>query len=168
MSDDEIIEQLELENKVLQANNKGLKDTIDELRNKNAELRDELEVKNVELNEEKEKNACLMDNLNHSIRSSAIKERLGIEEDISEEQMLDYIDILVSENARLEDIEDKKVQIEYQNVFNKGVKLVEDKIKAKIEEAKKIIDEEDYFRYTERQYIKAENQLEILQELLEE
>ena len=33
-----------------------------------------------------------------------------------------------------EDIEDRKVQIEYNNVFNKGVKSVEDKIKAKIEE----------------------------------
>lgn len=31
MSDDERIEQLELENKVLQDNNKGLKDKIDEL-----------------------------------------------------------------------------------------------------------------------------------------
>ena len=85
---------------------------------------------------EKQKNECLRDNLNHSIRSSAIKERLGIEENISEEQMLDYIDILVSENARLEDIEDKKVQIEYQNVFNKGVKSVENKIKEKIEDYK--------------------------------
>lgn len=41
---------------------------------------------------------------------------------------------IVDENARLEDIEDRKVQIEYNNVFNKGVKSVEDKIKAKIEE----------------------------------
>ena len=32
------------------------------------------------------------------------------------------------------EIEDRKVQIEYNNVFNKGVKSVEDKIKAKIEE----------------------------------
>lgn len=56
MLDDEIIEQLELQNKVLQANNKGLKDKIDELRNKNAELRVDLEVKNAELKAEKEKN----------------------------------------------------------------------------------------------------------------
>lgn len=41
---------------------------------------------------------------------------------------------IVDENARLEDIEDRKVQIEYNNIFNKGVKSVEDKIKAKIEE----------------------------------
>ena len=74
------------------------------------------------LNKEKEKNKCLRDNINHSIRTSAIKEALGLEGDITEEELLNYIDILVSENNRLEDIEDKKVQIEYQNVFNKGVK----------------------------------------------
>lgn len=78
------------------------------------------------LNKEKEKNKCLRDNINHSIRTSAIKEALGLEGDITEE-LLNYIDILVSENNRLEDIEDKKVQIEYQNVFNKGVKSVEKK-----------------------------------------
>lgn len=79
------------------------------------------------LNKEKEKNKCLRDNINHSIRTSAIKEALGLEGDITEEELLNYIDILVSENNRLEDIEDKKVQIEYQNVFNKGVKSVEKK-----------------------------------------
>lgn len=63
-----------------------------------------------------------------------IKETLGIEEDISNEKLLDYIDLLVSENNRLEDIEDKKVQIEYQNVFNKGVKSVQKRIQEKIKE----------------------------------
>ena len=44
------------------------------------------------------------------------------------------IETLLAEFERLEDLEDRKVQIEYINVFNKGVKSVEDKIKAKIEE----------------------------------
>lgn len=95
------------------------------------------------LNKEKEKNKCLRDNINHSIRTSAIKEALGLEGDITEEELLNYIDILVSENNRLEDIEDKKVQIEYQNVFNKGVKSVEKKIQEKIKYAEHYIDSVD-------------------------
>ena len=41
MSDEERIEQLELENKVLQDNNKGLKDKIDEQSKEIEELKDE-------------------------------------------------------------------------------------------------------------------------------
>ena len=63
-----------------------------------------------------------------------IKEILEIEEKIDNEKLLSLLQTIVDENARLEDIEDRKVQIEYNNVFNKGVKSVEDKIKAKIEE----------------------------------
>lgn len=44
------------------------------------------------LNKEKEKNKCLRDNINHSIRTSAIKEALGLEGDITEEELLNYID----------------------------------------------------------------------------
>ena len=40
MSDEERIEQLELEVKVLRANNKGLKDKIEELKKENLEIRD--------------------------------------------------------------------------------------------------------------------------------
>lgn len=43
MSDDERIEQLELENKVLQENNKGLKAKIDELQKENQELKEKYE-----------------------------------------------------------------------------------------------------------------------------
>ena len=116
--------------------------------------------------EEKEKNACLRDNLNHCIRSSAIKERLGIEEDISEEKMLDYIDTIVAEFNRLEDIEDKKVQIEYQKVFNKGAESVEDSIRAKIEKLEK-----EYEANVGREYSKTKDiilKLNTLQELLKE
>ncbi len=70
------------------------------------------------------------------INQDKIKEILGIEEDINNEKLLSLLQTIVDENARLEDIEDRKVQIEYNNVFNKGVKSVEDKIKAKIEEVK--------------------------------
>lgn len=75
--------------------------------------------------------------VNHRfISKDKIKEILGIEE-TDDEKILSLLQTLVDENARLEDIEDKKVQIEYNNVFNKGVKSVEDKIKAKIEEINK-------------------------------
>lgn len=67
------------------------------------------------------------------ISKDKILEILGIEETDSE-KILSLLQTLVDENARLEDIEDRKVQIEYNNVFNKGVKSVEDKIKAIIEE----------------------------------
>lgn len=63
-----------------------------------------------------------------------ILEILGIEEETDNEKILSLLQTLVDENNRLEDIEDRKVQIEYNNVFNKGVKSVEDKIKAKIKE----------------------------------
>ena len=62
------------------------------------------------------------------ISKEKIKEVLG-NKDMPDEMILTYIETLVSENARLEDIEDRKIQIEYNNVFNKGVKSVEDKIK---------------------------------------
>ena len=68
------------------------------------------------------------------ISKDKIKEILGIEEDINNEKLLSLLQTIVDENARLEYVEDRKVQIEYNNVFNKGVKSVEDKIKAKIEE----------------------------------
>ena len=68
------------------------------------------------------------------ISKDKIKEILGIEEDINNEKLLSLLQTIVDENSRLEDIEDRKIQIEYNNVFNKGVKSVEDKIKAKIEE----------------------------------
>lgn len=70
------------------------------------------------------------------ISKDKIKEILGIEENIDNEKLLSLLQTIVDENSRLEDIEDRKVQIEYNNVFNKGVKSVEDKIKAKIEEVK--------------------------------
>ena len=73
--------------------------------------------------------------VNHKyISKDKILELLGIEEETDNEKILSLLQTLVDENNRLEDIEDKKVQIEYNNVFNKGVKSVEDKIKAKIEE----------------------------------
>lgn len=60
------------------------------------------------------------------IHKAKIKEALG-DKNIPNEMILTYIETLVSENNRLEDIEDRKVQIEYNNVFNKGVKSVENK-----------------------------------------
>ncbi len=76
------------------------------------------------------------------INKEKLKEILGIEENLSEERILSLLKTIVSENSRLEDIEDRKVQIEYNNVFNKGVKSVEAKIKAKIEEYKKQVEKD--------------------------
>lgn len=69
------------------------------------------------------------------ISKDKIKEILGIEETDSE-KILSLLQTIVDENARLEDIEDRKVQVDYERVFNKGVKSVENKIKAKVIEVK--------------------------------
>lgn len=94
-----------------------------------------------EIEELKAKSENLLDALNNSINikkywvnKDKIKEILGIEEETDTEEILSLLQTIVDENARLEDIEDKKVQIEYNDVFNKGVKSVEDKIKVKIKE----------------------------------
>lgn len=60
-----------------------------------------------------------------------LKKVLDIEE-FDNIDVLSHISTLMSEVDRLEDIEDRKVQIECQLIFDKGVKSVEDKIKEKI------------------------------------
>ena len=97
-----------------------------------------IEKQSKEIEELKLRNEALGDitiyNQKNSISKDKIKEILGIEEKIDNEKLLSLLQTIVDEYARLEDVEDRKVQIEYNNVFNKGVKSVEDKIKAKIEE----------------------------------
>jgi hypothetical protein len=97
------------------------------------------EIEDLENRNEKlyEDNLTLAQELKEVISVDKIKTILGIEEDIDNEKLLSLLQTIVDENARLEDIEDRKVQIEYNNVFNKGVKSVEYKIKAKIEEYEK-------------------------------
>ena len=56
-------------------------------------------------------------------------EILGVEEDMTEEQILSYIDTLVSENNRLEDIEDRKVQVAVDNIEKQRDKYWGDKIR---------------------------------------
>lgn len=102
---------------------------IENLINRNKELKKE----NINLNDKLQltKNSIKIANLDvieNYIPKSKLQKILGLEEDMTEEQILNYIDVLVSENNRLEDIEDKKVQIEYALVFNKGVKSVKNKI----------------------------------------
>lgn len=65
------------------------------------------------------------------ISKDKIREALGIEEDVSEEKLLSLLETLMSEVDRLEDIEDKKVEVDYERVFAKGVKSVKDKIREK-------------------------------------
>jgi len=57
-----------------------------------------------------------------------LKKVLDIE-DYDNVDVLSHISTLMSEVDRLEDIEDRKVQIECQLIFDKGVKSVKDKIK---------------------------------------
>ncbi len=90
-----------------------------------------------------------------------------IKEGITDEKILNYINILVNENNRLEDIEDKKVQIEYNLVFNKGKKSVEEKIKEKIKELEK--EYKEYENSPEWEiFDETKYAYELLKELLEE
>lgn len=63
-----------------------------------------------------------------------VKDILKIEEDMEEEKILALLETIVEEYSRLEDVEFKKIEIEYELVFNKGKKMVKDKIKDFIEE----------------------------------
>ena len=101
---------------------KNLKEIEEEHRKENGLLRVELEK-----NEEKTELTMKLINANY-IHKDKIKTILGVDTD-SEEALLSLLETIVDENNRLEDIEDRKVQIEYNNVFNKGVESVKDKIK---------------------------------------
>jgi len=104
----------------------------------NDRLKEETERLNQEIKKwaEKEHNLtqALLSKGANSISKEKIKEILGIEEDMTEEQILSYIDILVSENNRLEDIEDRKVQVAVDVIENKRDKYWQEKIKNKIKE----------------------------------
>ena len=63
------------------------------------------------------------------IHKDKIKEILGIEEDISKDKILSLIETIFEECERLEDVEDKKVQVEVQNIERKRDKYWKDKIK---------------------------------------
>ena len=97
------------------------------------------------------------------ISKDKIKEALG-DKNIPDEMILTYIETLVSENNRLEDIEDRKVQIEYNNVFNKGVKSVEEKIRTEIKELE---EDEEFYIEQDRMY-EFESKIKMLKELLED
>ena len=114
----------------------------------------------IELGKEKEKNKDIetayilqKDLFNDGyISKDKIREALNIGEDKENVDVLELIKTLVAENNRLEDIEDRKVQIEYELVFNKGVKSVKDKIKEEIKELEILADEDKgngelYIRY---------------------
>lgn len=99
-----------------------------------------------------------------TISKDKIREKLGIEEDMAEEQILSYIDILVSENNRLEDIEDKKVQVAVDNIEKKRDKYWKEKIREKIKE----LDNVEIDKISREEYNRIEYAMEILLELLEE
>lgn len=94
------------------------------------------------------------------IHKDKIKTILGAETN-DEESLLSLLETIIDENNRLEDIEDKKVQIEYNNVFNKGVESVKDKIREKIKELEDIKKEKDLI------VTELEIQIEVLNELME-
>ena len=105
-----------------------LQKELEQEKEKNIELAEELQIAKGGI---KIANLDMVDN--NYIHKDKIREALG-NENIADEMILTYIETLASENNRLEDIEDRKVQIEYNKVFNKGVKSVEDKIRTKIKE----------------------------------
>lgn len=87
-----------------------------------------------------------------------LKKVLDIEE-YDNIDVLSHISTLMSEVDRLEGIEDRKVQLEYQLIFDKGVKSVEDKIIEKMKELEEM---------PENQYIHLHYIKKILKELLGE
>lgn len=126
-------------------------------------------------NKEKEKNKRIKDGIlcvgrrygkSHELKmvleeyvsKDKITKILGIEEEVGPDYILKYLETIVAENNRLEDIEDRKVQIEYENVFNKGVKSVEEKIREKIKE----------LDYEGTQQYWGEEVINILKKILEE
>lgn len=143
----DIIEILELSKEEIENNNENVTATLD--------LQDLKSLKNLyELyQKEKEKNKELLD-------KNKIIKILGFDENTSNDTIYRNIEILVSEFERLEDIEDRKVQVEYDFVFNQGVRSIEKKIKEKIKE----LENNNYAECIEfNQEI-----INILQELLEE
>lgn len=117
---------------------KEAKNLIEKQSKEIEELKNEIMEKELLIDGMKEDRRIAVEEIQEQyfISKDKIKEILEIEEKIDNEKLLSLLQTIVDENARLEDIEDRKVQIEYNNVFNKGVKSVEDKIKAKIEEVK--------------------------------
>lgn len=79
---------------------------------------------------------------------------------------------LNKEKEKNKELVESNFRMVYDAIRNEEIKtedyISKFKIKAKIEEAKKIIDEKNFCIYTETQYIKAVNQLEILESLLKE
>ena len=88
-----------------------------------------------------------------------LKKVLQIEE-YDNIDVLSHISTLMSEVDRLEDIEDRKVQIECQLIFDKGVKYVEDRIREKIEFYKK------YGKIKNSDEYVMSDEIEVLEELL--
>lgn len=106
---------------------------------------------------EKEKNKELLD-------KNKIIKILGFDENTSNDTIYRNIEILVSEFERLEDIEDRKVQVEYDFVFNQGVRSVEKKLKEKIEK----LNQEIASPFGARPDFQVKGEINLLQELLEE
>ena len=96
----------------------------------------------------------------NSISKDKIKEILGIEEDIEEEKILSLLQTIVDECNRLEDMEDKKVQVAVDNIEKKRDKHWQDKIREKIKEI-----EDNYSEHSELRIGKC---IEFLNEILEE
>lgn len=71
-----------------------------------------------------------------------IKEIIGYgkDEEVTKETIMSLLETMWEENNRLEDIEDRKVEVEYKNVFNKGVISVKDKIRNEIKELENILE----------------------------
>ena len=192
MSDEERIEQLELENKVLQDNNKGLKTKIDEQSKEIEELKaSHITTNNKATNTEKAK---IFDVIENSIdtyieKSKPYWEQIMTKDEMTIEEALTIIDDMyqdrykiMSQKTEKETIVDlskmdyiKFTNLEWASVrvlrevqsLNHKFKKLEDKIKAKIEELenqkRQWIEDRDN-KHKDSEIIYA---IEVLQSLLE-
>lgn len=118
-------------------------------------------------------NKYLENKVENSIEISKIKEILGIDDKLNNDKIFSLLETMVSEFNRLENIEDKKIQVDYNFVFNKGVDSVKKKIEDKIKEYRqKRIDLANGHFFEDGDNINQDNSLfvaiEILKLLLEE
>jgi hypothetical protein len=106
---------------------KVLLNTIEELKAENKELRD-TNQKLYDLGKQRAIQEILSDNW---VSKDKIKKILGIEEDEedNEEKILSLLQTIVAEFNRLEDIEDRKVEVAVDNIEKKRDKYWKDKIR---------------------------------------
>ena len=139
---------------------------IEELKEKNVSLKKEIKsMKSININD-------------NYISKEKILDILGYEEDdeqrknMTTEKILSLIETIFEECDRLEDIEDRKIQVEIQNIENRRDKYWKDKIRAKIKDLEEQAEEvKKHYKGTYAcldEYLNAKAKIQGYKELLEE